>query len=165
MRIGAIGNKRNRNGFARDEALKIDIFAREDRFSSGCDMAAASSSHAFGEPIAAVAWHLRADLGMGNVEGGAKLRKPHRIFYTANHIRKIAKQRESPRDHFQKFRAILKPRAINEAAGRRDTRKGVQRRNESVRGKSPAEPAFDEVVRAAKPARIQIVEKVGGERA
>jgi hypothetical protein len=68
------------------------------------------------------------------------------------------------RHNLQKFRAILESGAVNEAARRRDTRKGVERCNEIVRVKSPAEPTFDKAVRGAKPARIQIVEKVGGER-
>ena len=85
-------------------------------------------------------------------------------FTPRHHIGTIAEQRKSQRDNFQKFRSILKPRAINEAAGRCGTRKGVQRLNERVGGKPLAEPTFDEAVRAAKPARIQIVEKVRSER-
>ena len=101
---------------------------------------------------------------MRNVQGGAKRRKPQRILDPAHHIRRVAKERKAPRDLIKELGAILKSSAINEAAWRLALGERFEHRNEIFLGKASLEAAFDQAVGGAEAARIQIIEKVGGER-
>ncbi len=101
------------------------------------DMASARSPALLTSQCRRSVGNSRADLGMRNVQGGAKLRQPHRILHLAHHLRRVAKERQTLRDKLQEFGAILESGAIDEAARRHASRQALQARPIEAPGVNP----------------------------
>ena len=102
---------------------------------------------------------------MRNVQGGAKRRKPHRILRPARTTSGgLPKSGQRRAIIIEELGAILKSRAIDEAAWRLALSERVEHGNEIVLGKASLEAAFDQAIAGAEAARVEIIETIGDER-
>jgi len=164
LRVGSIGEKQDRDRYARREALEVNPLAFSAKRPRRRDMASARSASALDEPVLAIPWLALADLWMGNAKGSANPGQSHRILYGSNYFWRVPEERPAALDSLEEFDAILESGAINEPARRLAFGERFERGNEGLLAKSTFEAAHDQAVGGAELARIQIVEKIGDER-